>query len=47
MSIGVGCIYVCIIVRIAVTVAIAFGDKLNVKEKVALSIMFKFHLKKI
>lgn len=38
VSIGVGCIYVCIIVRIAVTVAIAFGDKLNVKEKVFVAI---------
>lgn len=38
VSIGVGCIYVCIIVRIAVTVAIAFGDKLNVKEKIFVAI---------
>lgn len=34
VAIGTGCIYVCILIRIAVTVGIAFGDKLNVKEKV-------------
>lgn len=38
VSIGAGCIYVCIIIRIIVTVAIAFGDKLNVKEKIFVAI---------
>ncbi|XP_055638910.1 sodium/hydrogen exchanger 9B2 isoform X3 [Toxorhynchites rutilus septentrionalis] len=38
VSIGAGCIYVCIIIRIAVTVGIAFGDKLNMKEKIFVAI---------
>ncbi|XP_055544236.1 sodium/hydrogen exchanger 9B2 isoform X5 [Wyeomyia smithii] len=43
VSIGVGCIYAGIVIRIAVTAGIAFGDKLNVKEKlfVAISWMSK------
>uniref|UniRef100_A0A182RX38 Na_H_Exchanger domain-containing protein n=1 Tax=Anopheles funestus TaxID=62324 RepID=A0A182RX38_ANOFN len=38
VSIGVGSIYVVAIIRILTTVAIAFGDKLNVKEKIFVAI---------
>ncbi|XP_055589176.1 sodium/hydrogen exchanger 9B2 isoform X1 [Uranotaenia lowii] len=38
VSIGIGCIYTCIIIRIIVTAGIAFGDQLNVKEKIFVAV---------
>ncbi|XP_040159562.1 sodium/hydrogen exchanger 9B2 isoform X1 [Anopheles arabiensis] len=38
VSIGVGSIYAVAVIRILTTVAIAFGDKLNVKEKIFVAI---------